>query len=144
MSEAMTPKKMFLISLSSLLSIAVVFIIAVVMWWSEISSYLTNTGGKDIPTTPTKSATNPALVPCSVPGTFGESCLNDLWKSAGCTTSFRTAMDALNDGKTFASQQKYYNSIGRGDVWDDMRAWATGTSDYYKKACGAAGTPIVS
>lgn len=130
----------------SLLSFLLVITTTIIVW-PYIASYLTpksntNPGEADS----TKNTTNSNLVavaavapsaqtPCTAPGTFKESCLDDLWKSAGCNTSVKAAMDGLGNGKTFATQLNYWNGNTLGDVWDDMKLWSTNTGDLWKKAC---------
>jgi|SRR5215217_680202 len=126
-----------------LLSFLVVILTTIIIWpYITPKSNTKTTGEADS----TKNTTNSNLVavaavapsaqtPCTVPGTFKESCLDDLWKNVGCNTSVKAAMDGLNDGRTFASQLNYWNSHTRGDAWDDMKQWSTNTGDLWKKAC---------
>jgi len=88
-----------------------------------------------------KGSNSTELKTCTVPGSFNEACLDVLWKRAGCTTNINPAMNKLNDGKSYSSQQKYWNGRSLYDVSEDMKAWAKGTTPYYTTAC--RGTPGV-
>lgn len=102
----------------------------------SLNSFITSNGSTTFIRSDRVDKINTAqLNRCTVPGTFDDNCLDAMWKKVGCTTDLRTSMSSLPDGKSFDSQQKYWNERSQADVWNDMKTWSTGTTDYHTMAC---------
>lgn len=68
------------------------------------------------------------LKSCTVPGTFSEDCLDVLWKSVGCKTNIKDAINTV-PGKTWTSQLAWYNNnLSRDAIVGDMKQWAANAS----------------
>lgn len=121
-------------SCTLVLLLFLVVILATIVFWPYITPYITPKNTPPPKTSPEKSTT--PVTPCTVPGSFNDSCLQEIWKGVGCTTELKSAMNGLSDGKSYPTQLKYWNGLALGDVFDDMKLWASSTnSAYHKKAC---------